>query len=320
MSMQVKIFGTRGSIPVASHECVKYGGNTTCLRILSDLIPADTALVIDAGSGYVPMASELMKDGTIKNVVVLFTHYHHDHTQGLPLAPTTFIPNYRMRLIGPTDQGIGPKEMLENIMRPPFFPVSHKKVSHRFHCDGLDIPETKVILIHPRGGVKILDVNEFERLKGKDGRVPFGDGSKNLIIECLIIRMVKSDHPECTISYRFEEMTTGRVFTFLTDHENQDGIPQSLRQHLKGSHLLIADSQYNRETYDARTAGYGHGTPDYVIRLAAECGISHVGLTHHDPGSTDRKIDLILEEARASAHVRSDMRIFACSDYQLVEV
>lgn len=164
--MQVKIYGTRGSIPVASPECVKYGGNTTCLRVLSDLIPTDTALVIDAGSGYVPMASELMKDGAIKNVVVLFTHYHHDHTMGLLLAPTTFIPNYRMRLIGPIDQGIGPKEMLEHIMRPPFFPVSHKKVSHRFHCgDGLDIPETKVILIHPKGGVKILDVNEFERLK-----------------------------------------------------------------------------------------------------------------------------------------------------------
>ena len=319
--MLVKLYGTRGSIPISNPDSIRYGGNTTCLRIFSDFIPKDTALIIDAGSGYVPMAKELMQDGEITKIVVLFTHYHHDHTQGLPLAPTTFIPKYRMRLIGPLDHGFGPKEMLEKIMCPPVFPVHYKEVASRFPTmDALEYPQTMVLLVHPKGGIKMMGVDDLQKLSAKgDARISFNDGGKYPLPECMVVRMHKTKHPECTISYRFEE-PTGKVFTFLTDHENTDGLPLALRNHIRGSDLLVVDAQYLEDTYRKRTAGYGHGTPRYVMRLASECGVNRVGLTHHDPSSTDEDVDAIVREALASPHFRPEMEVFACGDYMVVPV
>ena len=319
--MRVKLYGTRGTESVSGPDNIRYGGNTTCLRIYSDSIPSDTALVVDAGSGYRPMVREIMKGGRIKNIIVLFTHYHPDHTFSIMSASPTHIPNYRMRLIGPEEHGFGPRQMLETLMVPPIFPVHHKLVMSRFHCDGLEFPQTKVLLMHPEGGAKLMNVDELENLsKTPEARIPFSKSGRYPISDCLVVRMHESRHPESTISYRFEERTTERVFTFLTDHENTDGIPQSLRRHIKGSNLLIADAQYTEETYRTRTAGFGHGTPRYVTRLAAECGIYRVGLTHHDPESTDADIDAICREAHEAPYYHSDMEIFACADYQIIEI
>jgi hypothetical protein len=88
--------------------------------------------------------------------------------------------------------------------------------------------------------------------------------------------MIKTAHPEHTISYRFEERPTGKTFVFLTDHENTDGISNALRDHISGADLFIGDAQYDRPTYEARTAGYGHGTGEYVTRLGEYCGVGHI--------------------------------------------
>jgi len=133
--------------------------------------------------------------------------------------------------------------------------------------------------------------------------------------------MLYTDHPENTISFRFEERPTGKVFVFLTDEENRDGLPLDLRRHVSGANLLIQDAQYDREKYDTRTAGFGHGTPDYVIRLAKMCGVTRVGLTHHDPLSTDADIQSILAEAQAQLGSEDEqIEIFACKDSSQLEV
>jgi hypothetical protein len=90
------------------------------------------------------------------------------------------------------------------------------------------------------------------------------------IKECLVISMHKSNHPEHTVSYRFEEKPTEKTFVFMTDHENQDGLSHSLRDYLVGADFLIMDAQYTKERYEKSTAGFGHGTPDYCARIAKE--------------------------------------------------
>jgi hypothetical protein len=52
--MQVVLYGTRGSTPICRSDAVKYGGNTTSLRVKSQCLPQGMALAIDAGSGFVP--------------------------------------------------------------------------------------------------------------------------------------------------------------------------------------------------------------------------------------------------------------------------
>ena len=315
--MKVFFAGTRGSVPIANFQSVIFGGNTTCLRVMSECLPPGFALVVDAGSGFVPLSMELLKEG-IKEVAVLFTHYHHDHTQGLFLSPILFIKPIKLRLFGPVEADVGPREMLRDMMKSPYFPVDAREVASHITCRGLDFPRTWVGLFHSKGGSRMINVEEYERIVAAGQHLPIGKG-KYPVDECLVVTMYKARHPESTISYRFEERPTGKVFVLLTDHENEDGIPQALKAHLGGADLLVMDSQYKRKTYDESTAGFGHGTADYCVRVAKTVGAKYLGLTHHSPFSTDADIKAILAEGAVKLK-GSDLEIFVCHDYQEVDV
>jgi len=315
--MKAVFAGTRGSVPIANPQSVNYGGNTTCVRIVSECLPQRFALVVDAGTGFVPLSFDLLKEG-VKEVSVLFSHYHPDHTQGIFLSPILFTKAIRLRLFGPIEANVGPEEMMRALMRSPYFPVDYKEVGSHITCKGFDFQRNWVCLFHPKGGMKAMNVEEYEKLLTAGKTIPIGNG-KYPVNECLVVTMYKARHPESTISYRFEEKPTGKVFVFLTDHENEDGIPMSFKAHLQNADLLVMDAQYTRLMYNERTAGFGHGTADYCVRVAEEVGAKVLGLTHHNPSSTDADIEAILAEGMAKLN-GSGLQIFACRDYQEVDV
>jgi len=45
--MQVRFWGTRGSIPKCGPQVLRYGGSTPCIEVLTD---AGTLIVIDCGT------------------------------------------------------------------------------------------------------------------------------------------------------------------------------------------------------------------------------------------------------------------------------
>lgn len=321
--MKVMMYGTRGSVPICNRFSEEFGGNTTCLLVTSGCLPQGTTLVVDGGSGFVPLADAVK--GVTKQVLMLLTHYHHDHTQGIPLASLTFMKEVPFRVFGPFQNGWGPKEALEAVMQKPLFPVAFARVASHFFFQSFEYPELKVILIHPEGGVRICDAEEYERFEKRGKPFSFQAKATYPLSECLVIRMHQTDHPQQTISYRFEERPTGKVFCFLTDHENTDGLPQSLQAHLRGADLLIADAQYDPKTYREKTAGFGHATPIYAVDLAVAVGAKRLGLTHHDPGSDDEAVRAIWNLAVEHAATKSGgvvlaERIFACADYQVIDV
>lgn len=316
--MKVTTFGTRGSVPVAGPQCRQYGGNTTCLQVESDCLPAGMVLVVDGGSGFIPLTNKVLPglmsmEDDKKEVVMLLTHYHHDHTQGLFLSSLSFVKSIRKTLIGGSENGFGPKKMMEEMMKPPLFPVSFRSVASSFNFKETEAPETVVLAVHPQGGLKQFNLDEYERLVDQAKHLPFNKGKGFPVKECLVITMLRSNHPERTISYRFEERTTGKVFVILTDHENTAENPASLKRHLKGADLVIMDCQYTEEKYRTFTAGFGHATPSYCVRTALEANIKKLGLTHHDPMSSDEQVDAILEEARQHAS-GTDLEVVACED------
>jgi ribonuclease BN (tRNA processing enzyme) len=318
--MRITTYGTRGSSPVARPRTVRYGGNTTCLRVESACLPRGSALLVDGGTGIIPASHDLMAEG-VRRILLLMTHYHHDHTQGFPLAPHVFSKDVPLDIYGPREHGVGPRQMLETLMSVPFFPVPFARVASHIACHDMDEIGTDVLLVHPESGAHLVKVDRFEHaLAGSGG----DDPELPPVAQCLVVRMHKTVHPEYTVSYRFEERPTGRVAVVLTDHENTESLPRDLRRHLAGADLLIQDAQYARAHYDAATAGYGHGTGDYTARVMKECGVGRLGQTHHDPMADDDQVDAIVEEARAwlRAHDAADLaeRVFPCADYQQIEV
>jgi len=318
--MHVTFYGTRGSVPVAGARFQKYGGNTTCVRIDSPCLPSQHWLAIDGGTGIVPLGKDALA-GNIKELSLLMTHHHHDHNQGLLMCPLTFHKGVRVNCYGPIEYQVGPKQVMEQIMRPPYFPVKFAIVQDHFRFKPIEHPESTVLVFHPEGGAKITTVNTLDGIKRKQPcQIPMNGGCYPLG-ECLLVTMIKTEHPEYAVSYRITEGPTGKTFVFLTDHENTDGLPPKLRAHLKGTDLLAADCQYSRKKYDAMTAGFGHSTPDYCVRLAKFGEVPRLMLTHHDPESGDEQVDAILQEALAAAETQGYTgNILPCADFLTVEV
>lgn len=314
--MNITFYGTRGSVPVAGAYTARYGGNTTCLRVDSQCLPPGSVLAVDAGSGFLPLAVRALQEGA--NLIhVFFTHYHHDHTQGLPLSRALFAPGVELNLYGPVEHGIDPAAMLADMMRPPYFPVAYASVASRIRSTGIENPAASVLVGHPRAGLQLLSVEMLERAEQSGEPRLLGYP----VEEFLIVRMQWTNHPERTICYRFEERPTGQVFVFLTDHENSDGLPHHFQRHVRGADLLVMDSQYSRARYDSATAGFGHGTPDYCVRVALATRARRLGLTHHDPEAGDDQVDAILAEARAAAEKQGyDGQLLACRDYAGMQV
>ena len=54
--MFIRIWGSRGSIPVCGKEYLKYGGDTTCLEIRTK---SGDIIVVDAGTGIRRLGNQL---------------------------------------------------------------------------------------------------------------------------------------------------------------------------------------------------------------------------------------------------------------------
>jgi ribonuclease BN (tRNA processing enzyme) len=306
-----------------------FGGNTTSVRVFSDCLPPDMALIVDGGTGFFPLSMGAVNQGA-QRLMIFLTHHHHDHNQGLFIAPPTFMPKIQKIVWGPVELNVGPEKMFRHLMTPPFHPVDFKTVAGSFSFQDITRPRSCVVLFHPLGGGPLLlAVDKLEKIKKGDGMVRFATHNLQKLNECLLVRMYYSNHPERTICYRFEELPTGKVFVFLTDNENTAALPAPVKAHLENAGLLIMDAQYSENVYHARTKGFGHATPAYCVQTAIECGVLQLGFTHHDPTSTDAYLkDTILVEGHAELARRSEntevpvalSNVFLCADGQVIDV
>ena len=66
---------------------------------------------------------------------------------------------------------------------------------------------------------------------------------------------------------------------------------------IRGSDVLIIDSQYDRDEYPDHL-GWGHGCLDHVVSLGLRADVKKLFLFHHDPAHDDKKISSMVEYAR----------------------
>ena len=88
--MQVTAHGCRGSIPTASPDTMKYGGHTSCFELRFD----GYQIVFDTGSGFQNLT---LADSAVKKLI-LYSHFHHDHIQGLPFNAGLFDRDQRITI------------------------------------------------------------------------------------------------------------------------------------------------------------------------------------------------------------------------------
>jgi ribonuclease BN (tRNA processing enzyme) len=210
-------------------------------------------LVLDAGTGLSALP-ELLAGAAFEGRILL-SHLHWDHVQGLPFCPSVDRPDARVSLHVPVPStSEDPVELLARAFSPPHFPIG------------------------PEG---LLGRWEFEPLSA--GRLD----------DTVIIAPVA--HKGGT-AFGVRVMLDGATLAYLPDHAlHRDTTPadrESARRLVHGSDLLLHDGQFLAAEQDVAVA-YGHATIEEVLRLADECEVGAVVLTHHGPNRTDDELDAL---------------------------
>src|ERR671919_625588 len=273
---RIKLWGTRGSIAVPGPETLRYGGNTTCVELRAD----GEIIVLDAGSGIRPLGIALDREFQARPIKLslLITHAHWDHIQGFPFFKAAYDSKNEIRIFGFDGAGATLREIMTEPMKSPFFPITMRELSAK------------------------MDINKLNEMKFSLGK--------------LDIHAAFVNHPGVCVGYRI--FTSGGSVAFLPDHEPYEFFLHGARgkklspeeaseiaadqhaalvQFLRGSDILILDSQYTDQEYQTYI-GWGHGSISSAVALALEAEVQTLLLFHHDPSHDDDMVDTMVESPR----------------------
>lgn len=278
--MIIKFWGVRGSIPVPGKDTVEFGGNTTCIEVITS---DNQRIIFDAGTGIRVLGMDLMQKefGQGKGMAhIFFTHYHWDHIQGFPFFAPAYIGkkdqhgkriaenSNHFHLYGASDVGDRLESTLSGQMDNYYFPVDLSYLS---------------------------SILQFKTLK--DNRVQIGNA---------VVSAAKLIHPNGVLGYRIEDGKSSLAIATDCEHPTDGTIDQNLLELARGVDLLIFDGQYTQEEYSPHKfglpgpgkQGFGHSVPEEGIRSAKAVGARRLIITHHDPLHNDKKLVAMEENAR----------------------
>jgi phosphoribosyl 1,2-cyclic phosphodiesterase len=246
--------GVRGSTSAPGAEFVRIGGHTSCVALAPDGGP--WSLVLDAGTGIRRVTDYL--DGHAFTGVILLTHLHWDHVQGLPFFAAADREESHVRVFmpdqtGPDGRALDAADVLSLAMSPPHFPIGPEGLRGDWTFDSL-----KPGSHHIEG----FEVTAFD-VPHKGGR---------------------------TFGFRISD---GRAsIAYIPDHCPQADLTSGIVTECAGVDLLVHDSQFvehERVVADL----YGHATVGDAVDLAERCGARRLALFHHSPARRDDDVEAI---------------------------
>ena len=259
--MKIKLWGTRGSLPNAGPETVRYGGNTSCVEVRGD---DGTLLVLDAGTGIRRLGAGI--DGTSDRIDVLLTHLHMDHIQGLGFFDPLYREGQEIHIWGPPSTTMDLRARLARYLSPPLFPVRIRDLPSKFKLHDL----------HP-------------------GRFNIGCFSIQADLVChpgptLGYRIRENGS---TLAYLPDHEpalccgTVGREPDWTSGYALACGVD-----------VLIHDAQYDNAEYPEHV-GWGHSSVEQALAFATSAAAGRLITFHHDPAHDDATLDRLVDEAQA---------------------
>jgi phosphoribosyl 1,2-cyclic phosphodiesterase/ActR/RegA family two-component response regulator len=273
---RIKFWGVRGSIPSPGPDTIHYGGNTSCVevRVGQDII------VLDSGSGIHKLGLALreeFKDQPI-HLNVLISHTHWDHIQGFPF----FLPAYNLKnkvtICGFEGARQGLQNTLSSQMESPYFPISMQQMPGA------------------------ITIRELKEMSFNVGSVPVKAHFLSHPGVCTGYRLFT---PGGSISYLpdvelFQRLRTREKTDTNLARETAPEEDRSVLEFIRGSDVLIMDSQYDAAEYESHV-GWGHSCVEDSVAFAVQGGVGRLFLFHHDPDHSDEQIARMVARAREMA-------------------
>lgn len=259
--MEIRFWGTRGSIPAPGSSTLEFGGNTTCVEVV---LASGRRVVIDGGTGFRLLGEKLKRGDLPCRFHLLLTHGHWDHLLGIPFFAPIYEEDTEILVDGwpPAFQAM--TRVFDSHMGDGFFPVA------------------------------------FDQLKGRIdylNRLAHGylelDGTR--------IDAIRLNHPQGGLGFRIREGPRTMVFLTDNELGAAQGQSLGeFVEFAAGCDLLVHDAQYIPADFPERHA-WGHSTFEEAVTLALKAGAKSLLLTHHDPGRTDAQVRQIIEKAQQMA-------------------
>jgi phosphoribosyl 1,2-cyclic phosphodiesterase len=246
--MKITFYGTRGSIPVADSDFLRYGGNTSCILVTFN---NGRIAILDAGTGMRKLGNDILAKGIEQydNIFIGLSHTHWDHIQGFPYFKPAYDPkrHFTIAICGKGKQEESLEHIFELQMRNAFFPVSVRKMGAKFTFWQPDLScHTTASGIH--------------------------------------VIAVQHGHPGGAYTYRINEGK--KTLVYCTDIEYEDEIDTHIVSIAKYADLLIHDAQFSTDELKTRK-GWGHSTWLQAIEVAERAEVKQVAFFHHDPDHND---------------------------------
>ncbi|WDE06093.1 MBL fold metallo-hydrolase [Thalassomonas viridans] len=256
--MQITFYGVRGSVPAPGKHTIKYGGNTPCIHLDTG---EDFHLVLDAGTGIIPLGEQLVKDD--KPIYLLLSHNHWDHIQGFPFFKPAYQQDRQIHILPGLTRPVQSRAILGQ-MAGSLFPVPSGRLAANISMMASPSPQTPIsigrltitrrVLNHPGGGSAYLIDNQKKRLAYITDNELFPTEDANT------------------------SLSQWQKFTRELD-------------------LLIHDAQYFPEDFPAK-AGWGHSNYKSAFELAISARVKQLCLFSHDHNRSDDAVDQMLSWVR----------------------
>ncbi len=260
MSLTIRFWGVRGSVPSPGPATAGVGGNTSCVEVRC----RDRIVILDAGTGIRGVGDALLAAGPVKATLV-FSHVHWDHIQGLPFFAPLYMPTTELDLYGaPEDQTL--REVLQTQIAAPTFPVGldQSPATLRYHRiptgEQFDIEPFRVrtaLLNHPNGVHGIRLECEGRSMVYATDTEHAADGS----IDQALVELARGADVLVYDAQFTPDEYTGAV-----------GFPR---------------------------VGWGHSTWVEGVRIARAADVGKLVLFHHDPSHDDDAVGAIERAAAA---------------------
>ncbi|MBI5033107.1 MAG: MBL fold metallo-hydrolase [Chloroflexi bacterium] len=290
MSIKVTFWGVRGSYPSPGALTARVGGNTPCVSVQA----GNHLIILDAGTGLIGLGRTLVAqqqaDGKPIDATLLFSHTHHDHTQGFPFFNPIYLSSTTLHVFGPRTLHEDLEQVLARAMLPPVFPVTFDQ-----------LPCARVMRNLGEGEMIILR-------NGNDAPLVYTEhrGGAPIAPDSVVIRFLRSHaHPQGVFIYRIEFVNQAVVYA--TDTEGYASGDQRLINFARGAGLLIHDAQYLQSEYVNQSMpkqGWGHSTWEMAAQVAQAAGVKQLALFHHEPEHDDATLEQLEKQAQSK---------FACS-------
>lgn len=257
--MLIRCWGSRGSIAVSGKEYIKYGGDTTCIEVVSN---AGDLIIIDAGTGIRALGNKLFREKTRK-FNLLLTHAHWDHLSGFPFFKPIYGKGNTIKVYGPQPTQVSLKSIISKTMSSPYFPIELEDINaeisflgmgHNEHYSIGSISITSIPLSHPNEGVGY-------RLE-EDGK-------------------------------SFVFLTDNE----LTHHHPIGQDYSDYVEFASGADLMFHDAEYKKEEYKL-TKGWGHSVYLDTVKFALDSNVKALGLFHHNQDRTDAEVKEIEKDCK----------------------